>query len=209
MAAAVIDADLLRIGALALRRAQVAAPLVAGALLPLLAWAVPHPPDPLAVLRWAGLLLACAWLAAVDEPSTEVANASPHPGAVRLAHRVGAVGLVVVPVWTAASVLVRWRDPGVPTASLTLEFVSLSVVGVAIAAGLRARRHGDPQAHLAAAALVVGFGAAQAMPRWYALFAGQTWGPPFVAAHLRWAAVLLLGTAIIAAAVRDPLERRG
>jgi hypothetical protein len=56
---------------------------------------------------------------------------------------------------------------------------------------------------LLAGALVV-----NGLPRGWALMAQQTWGPPWLAAHLRWAAVLLAGVGLAALLLRDAFDRR-
>ena len=47
-----------------------------------------------------------------------------------------------------------------------------------------------------------------ALPRWYTLQQGQTWGPPWQAAQIRWLALLLVGAGVVTLALRDPVTRR-
>jgi hypothetical protein len=56
--------------------------------------------------------------------------------------------------------------------------------------------------------VVVAAFVSDAIPRAWRLNQDQFWGPPWEAAHIRWAAVLLFGVAVLALAMRDPLGHR-
>ncbi len=159
------------------------------------------------VLRGAGVLLACALVTTVDDPSGEVVAAAPVPRAVRTGLRVLAGGAVVLTAWVAAALLVEWRAPAVPVLGLGLEALSLCALGVAAAAGLRAWRDQHAPSHVALVAVVALAFLTGALPRWYALQQEQTWGPPWEAAQIRWFAVLLVGAGLVTLALRDPLAR--
>jgi hypothetical protein len=88
-----------------------------------------------------------------------------------------------------------------------VETLALGVVGLALGAGLRAWRDVHHPAHLAVVGLVAVTFLSAAAPRWYALQQSQTWGPPWEATRIRWAAVLLVGTGVVLLALRDPLVR--
>jgi hypothetical protein len=157
------------------------------------------------VLRGVGVLLACALVTAVDDPSGEVVAASPFPRVVRTAARVLAGTVVVATCWLAAAVLVEWRAPGVPVLGLGVEALALAGLGLAVATGLRAWRDQHTPAHVALVAVVALAFLSSALPRWYALQQGQTWGPPWQAAQIRWAGLLLLAAGMVTLALRDPL----
>jgi hypothetical protein len=159
------------------------------------------------VLRGAGVLLACALVTTVDDPSGEVVAASSVPRWVRTGVRVLAGGAAVLAAWVVAALLVEWRAPEVPALGLGVEALALGALGVAVAAGLRAWRDQHAPSHVAMAAVVAMAFLTSALPRWYALQQDQTWGPPWEAAQIRWYAVLLVGAGLITLALRDPLAR--
>lgn len=198
---------LVRASFLLLRQPTVLVPAAASLLLPGLMIGVLDTPAVLTILRWTGVLLACVLIAAVDDPSGEVLAASPYPRAVRVAARVGPAVAFAVAVWALAAGLVEWRQPAFPVLPVAVEALGVATVGVALAAGLRAWRDLHRPSQVAAMLLLAVFATAEAMPRWYDLMVVQTWGPPWQAAHLRWAAVTLLGLSVLVAALRDPLGR--
>jgi hypothetical protein len=159
------------------------------------------------VLRGSGVLLACALVTAVDDPSGEVAAASPFPRSVRTVVRVLAGATVVASCWVAAAVLVHLQAPDVPVPALGLEVLALAGLGLAVATGLRAWRDQHTPSHVALVAVVAIAFLTSALPRWYALQQEQTWGPPWEAAQIRWLAVLLVGGGLVTLALRDPLAR--
>jgi hypothetical protein len=160
------------------------------------------------VLRGAGVLLACALVTTADDPSGEVAAASPFPRAVRTAVRVLVGAAALTATWAAAATVVRWRAPDVPVLGLGLESLALAALGLAVATGLRAWRDQHAPSHAAVVAVAVLAFVGTALPRWYALQQGQTWGPPWQAAQIRWLALLLVGAGVVTLALRDPLSRR-
>ena len=159
------------------------------------------------VLRGAGVLLACALVTAVDDPSGEVAAASPFPRWVRTVARVLAGAAVVATCWVAAAVLVRLQAPDVPVPALGVEALALAGLGLAVATGLRAWRDQHTPSHVALVAVVAIAFLTSTLPRWYALQQEQTWGPPWEAAQIRWLALLLVGGGLVTLALRDPLAR--
>jgi hypothetical protein len=159
------------------------------------------------VLRGAGVLLACALVTAVDDPSGEVAAASPFPRAVRTAVRVLVGAAVLTTAWAVAAAVVQWRAPDVPVLGLGLESLALAALGLAVATGLRAWRDQHAPSHVALVAVVATAFLSGVLPRWYALQQEQTWGPPWQAAQIRWLALLLVGGGLVTLALRDPLAR--
>lgn len=201
-------APLLRAAVLPLRHSMLPAVLVAAVLLPVATFDWLDSERALVVLRWLGVLLTVGWLSAVDDPAGEVVAASPYPRALRTFARVLLAGVLVVPAWAWAALLVHLRQPFFPILSVSLEALALAVAGIAVATGLRAWRDVHLPAQLASLGVLAFFALAAGLPRRYALQVDQTWGPPWTATHLRWIAVLLLGLAVVAVALRDPLAAR-
>lgn len=162
----------------------------------------------LRVLRGVGVLLACAWAGATDDPAGEVVAASPYPRHVRALARVGAAFPPLVAVWAVAAVLVQVRAPEVPVLGLGVEALALGLLGLAIGTGLRAWHDLHQPAHTATLALVLLAFVMSAAPRWYALHQVQTWGPPWEAAQIRWWGLGLVAAGVLALALHDPLPRR-
>ena len=158
------------------------------------------------LLRGAALLLAAGLVTTVDDPTGEVLAASPYPLAVRTATRI-LVGLaVVVPAWLAIVGIVATRVSEVPTAALTLEALGMAAVGLALATGLRRWRAQHQPSYVAGPGLFLTVLALNAVPPRWALLTDQTWGPPWAATHLRWAALCLSAFALVRLAMRDPLD---
>jgi hypothetical protein len=161
----------------------------------------------LRVLRGVGVLLACAWVVTVDDPAGEVTAATPYPRALRTLMRVAVGSAPLLAGWFGAVVVVGWRAPDVPGGAVGVETLALGVAGLALGAGLRAWRDLQQPAYLAVVGLVAIAFLSAAAPRWYALQQAQTWGPPWEAARIRWAALLLVGGGVLVLALRDPLAR--
>lgn len=157
------------------------------------------------VLRGVGLLLACAWVSTQDDPMGEVAAGSPYPRAVRSLAR-AAVGLVLLlPLWVGAVLLGEWRGGDLTVLPLALEAAGLGLAGVATAAALRAWGDRHQPSYLAVPAVLALGIAINSLPRGWAMVPFQTWGPPWEAAQLRWAALALLCVGLLVGALRDPL----
>ena len=199
---------LLRASLVVVRQPTLAAPAFAALLLPVVMIGVLDSGDLLTVLRWEGVLAACVLIAAVDDPSGEVLAAAPYSRAARVGARLAVALGIGVPLWALAGVLAHLREPSLPVLALAVEALALSAVGIAVAIGLRCWRDLHRPSQLAAIVLLATYAALGAAPRWYALEVAQTWGPPWVAAHLRWSALAVLGGAVVVAALRDPLDRR-
>lgn len=202
-----VPGSLLRGSLLPVRQPTVLAPAAAALALPVLMVGVLDTGGVLTILRWTGVLLVCVLIAAVDDPSGEVLAASPYSRAARTCARLALAAAFAVPAWALAAALVDWREPWFPLLPLALEALALATVGVALAAGLRAWRDLHRPSHVAAMLLLAVVVLAETLPRWYDVMAVQTWGPPWQAAHVRWAALGLLGLAACASALRDPLRR--
>lgn len=161
------------------------------------------------VLRGVGVLLACAWVATMDDPSGEVVAASPYPRHERSLMRATAGAFVVLPVWVLAATVAELSFDPTPVWGLSLEALAMGVGGLAIGAGLRAWTVHYSASYLAVIGVVVLAIGTNAMPRGWAMVQGQSWGPPWEAAQIRWAALLLLVVGVFAAAVRDPMSSPG
>ena len=159
------------------------------------------------VLRGVGLLLACAWVSATDDPAGEVVAASPYPRHVRTLARVLAALPPLVLVWVAAAVVVQVRAPETPVLGLGVETLALGLLGLGIGTALRAWHDLHQPAYAASLGLVLLTVVMAGSPRWYALQQEQTWGPPWEAAQIRWFAVLLVGVGLVTLALRDPFAR--
>lgn len=163
----------------------------------------------LRVLRGVGLLLACAWVSATDDPAGEVVAASPYPRHVRTLARVLAALPPLVLVWVAAAVLVQVRAPETPVLALGVETLALGLLGLGIGTALRAWHDLHQPAYAATLGLVLLTVVMSASPRWYALHQTQTWGPPWEAAQLRWWGLVLVAAGLVALALHDPLRTAG
>lgn len=160
------------------------------------------------VLRGVGVLLACAWVSTMDDPMGEVAAGSAYPRSVRSLTR-AVVGLaVIVPLWTGVALLGEWRTEEVSLLPLALEAAGLGLAGVAAAAGLRAWGDRHQPSYLAVPGVVALAVGINSLPRGWAMVPFQTWGPPWEAAQLRWAALALLCGGMLVAALRDPMADR-
>jgi hypothetical protein len=160
------------------------------------------------VLRGVGVLLACAWVCTMDDPMGEVAAGSAYPRSVRSAAR-AAVGLAVVaPLWVGTALVGEWRTEELSLLPLALEAAGLGLAGVAGAAGLRAWGDRHQPSYLVVPGVVALAVGINSLPRGWAMVPFQTWGPPWEAAQVRWAALALLCVGLLVAAVRDPMSRR-
>ena len=158
------------------------------------------------VLRGVGILLACAWVATMDDPSGEVVAASPYSRRVRSLVRATAGAFVVLPVWGLAATVAEARFEPTPVWGLSLEALAMGVGGLAIGAGLRAWTVHYSASYLGVIGVVVLAIGAHALPRDWAMVQEQVWGPPWEAAQIRWLALLLLVVGVLAAALRDPID---
>lgn len=162
----------------------------------------------LRLVRGVGLILACAWVAAVDDPAGEVTAASPYPRPARTGARFLAAGSVVVVAWAACSAAVQVVVPATPVLPLAVEALALAALGLAVGAGLRAWRDIHRPSHLAVVGLLALALLTNVVPQTYVLIQAQTWGPPWEASLIRWAALGLVGLGVLGLATRDPLARR-
>jgi hypothetical protein len=202
-----VNRSLLAASWLAVRRAPLLVPVLAA--LALVAATVPVQDDghAIQVLRGVGVLLAAGWLATMDDPAGEVAAGSPYPRAMRSLARMLAGLAVVVPVWLLAAATAQWRLAATPVLGLAVEAAALCAAGVAIGAGLRAWTGQHSPSYLAVIGLLATALSTGMLPRGWTMVQEQIWGPPWQAAQLRWAALLLVAVGVLVLALRDPLHR--
>lgn len=160
------------------------------------------------LMHGVGLILACAWVAAVDDPAGEVTAASPYSRAQRTNTRLLAAGAVVVPAWVGCATAVALVVPVTPVLDFGLEGLALAALGQALGAGLRAWRGIHLPAHFAAFGLLALALLANLLPGTYVMIQTQTWGPQWEASLVRWAALALVGVGMLGLALRDPLTVR-
>ena len=194
--------ELIRTGHLVrgLRRA----PLVVGALTVgglLALYRADDPAGGIGSLRMIGLILVLGSGFALDDAAAPTLQASPYPLVRRMCLRIGCTATVVVPLWTFALTRVHHVSLAV---GLTIELLAgLAVVWAAAAWG---RRWGFDEPGIATAPVLLALlYLAVAVPR-TRLLVGP--GPQWLAAHLRWTAVLAAAVALLAFAMRDPMTRR-
>jgi hypothetical protein len=161
------------------------------------------------VLRGVAVLVACAAAATTDDPCGEVLAASPYPRPVRSAARFVVGCAVLLPLWLVALVVSHLRDEGIPMIGLSLEAVGLIGLGLAVGAVMRANRDIHQPSGYALPTLLAVTLALHQLPAGWRMMTDQTWGPPWEAGQIRWAAFLLGCLGVVVIAWRDPLERPG
>ena len=193
-----VGSELIRTGYLmrGLRRAPPAVgALTVGGLLTL--FRAGDPAGGIGALRAVGLTLVLGSGFALDDAAAPTLQASPYPLVRRMCLRIGCAGAVVVPLWTLALVWIHHLSLAV---GLTVELLgALAVVWATAAWG---RRLGFDEPGIATAPVLLGLlYLAIALPRTQLLVEP---GPQWLAAHLRWAAVLAGAATLLAVAMRDP-----
>jgi hypothetical protein len=160
------------------------------------------------VLIAVGIILAFALVAAVDDPAGPVLAASPYSLTRRCLYRLAAAGAVAAPVWLVAAVAVAWRAELSAIPTLALQTLALWIVGVGIALCVWRVSASVAPSYVAAPVLVCLTLALDALPRGWQLFNAQSWGPPWVAAQLRWIAVLVFAVSVTGLLLRDAMDQR-
>ena len=202
--------DRIRYGWRALPRLSVVGGCAAAGILGGAAWrALDEPPTALMVLRGAAVLLACAVAFAVDDPAGDVLAASPTPLRRRVGLRILLAGAGAAAVWGALLLLARAAGGAPPAAELSLEALTLTVVGLAVSLGLQAWRGIDSPGILAAPAVAGAVLATFALPSKWALLTPGPGLPGWQEAHERWGALLAVAGVLAVLATRDRAARRG
>lgn len=158
------------------------------------------------VLHGVALLVAAAVASSTDDPSADVAAATPHPRHVRTLGRLLVALAVAVPAYLAAAGVAELRAQQTPLQSLMVEAVVLVLAAAAIGTALRDRGVHAPAYPAGLGVLLLAF-ALEWLPRGWAMIDPQTWGPPWQAALLRWLALGLLCVAVLLRALREPAAR--
>jgi hypothetical protein len=183
------------------------APVTAALVLLAASWPVlgTHGPQ---VLIAVTVVLAFALLAAVDDPAGPVLAASPYSLTRRCMYRLAAAVAIAAPVWLLAAATVAWRADGISVRAFALQAAALWTIGVGIALYVWRSSASVSPSYVAGPVLLSVTMGSDALPRGWQLFNAQTWGPPWIAAQLRWTALLVLAVALIMLLLRDALDRR-
>jgi hypothetical protein len=157
-------------------------------------------------LRVVGLILVLGSGFALDDAAAPTLQSSPYPLARRIGLRIGFAATIVVPLWTLAVLRLLPSGPaGGPHGQwslgggLTIELLAaLAVVWATAAWG---RRRGLDEPGIATAPVLLGLAFLASMHPRARLLVGP--GPDWLAAHLRWAALLVCAAGLLALAMRD------
>jgi hypothetical protein len=176
--------------------------LVAGAVLVWKAGDVHDAAGRVTLLRVVAVLLVISVVNIVDDDAANLLAPVPVTLAWRSGVRFGLAAAAVAAPWAAA---LLWVRPGRLSAPLTLECAALAAFGLAVASGI-VRWSEAREAGLAAGPAVLGAAISAILlpPRW-TMFAGPD--ADWWDAHLRWAAVLGVATAVLILSLRDPAGR--
>lgn len=160
------------------------------------------------VLTGVTAILAFGLVCAVDDPAAGILAATPYSPTRRSLCRITAAVAVLVPVWLAAAAVVAVRADGLSMRMLGLEALTLWTLAVAVALGVGRASSSVAPSYVATPVLLGVILAAGNLPPGWEMFDAQPWGPPWIAAQLRWLAALLTASAVAAMLLRDPLDRQ-
>jgi hypothetical protein len=148
-------------------------------------------------------VLACALATTAEDPTAEVAAASPHPRWLRCATRLSIGVALVLPIAVLALTLF---DAGA-TGGGALQMLVVLLSGPAIGFGVWAWADLAQPAYAAMTGVLCWSLAIWMLPAPWGFVGVQPWGPPWDAALIRWGALILLGLAVVLGTWRDPLTR--
>jgi hypothetical protein len=118
------------------------------------------------------------------------------------------VGLAVIaPLWVGTALVGEWRTEELSLLPLALEAAGLGLAGVAAAAALRAWGERHQPSYLVVPGVVALAVGINSLPRGWAMVPFQTWGPPWEAAQVRWAALALLCAVLLVSCAGSSLEK--
>ncbi len=159
-------------------------------------------------LRGVVLLFAVAVVFAFDDPTTDVADASPVPRRVRATVR-GAVQIVpAMTMWFTVLALMSARIAApVPAGRLWLEAAGMALAGWAIASWWRRARGETCGGVIAGPVLIVLVLVAHRLPPSFALFVPDPETLLWDDMQWRWVTLLAVAMAALGLALRDPLSR--
>jgi len=184
-------------------RAGLAAPLGAALLLVVVCAQWFGGGHDLELLRCVAFLLTAAVVSAVDDPAAETLAAAPYTLAARTLGRIVVATFAAAAVWAVALAVAATTAPGVPLLGISLQGLGIAVIGVTCAAGLRRFGQLHEPAVIAIPLVLALLLAAQIIPRQWALLGDQTWGTTWIAAQVRWSAVVAFGVGVTACALAD------
>lgn len=150
-------------------------------------------------------VLACGLATTAEDPTAEVAAASPYPRWLRCAARLSIGFMLVLPM---AVVAITLFDPDSAWTGGTLQMLAILLGGPAIGFALWAWADLAQPAYAAMAGALCWSLAIWALPAAWSIVGIQPWGPPWDAVLVRWTALILLGVAIMLTTWRDPALRR-
>jgi hypothetical protein len=160
------------------------------------------------VLAAVAVVLGLALQSAVDDPERSILAAAPYPLATRVLNRVAAVVSFAAPVWLVAAAVIRWQLPAAPLRALTLQTLALWAVAVMVALCVWRASASTTPSYIASPLFLGVVLAGNVLPPRWQMFDAQQWGPPWVAAQLRWCALLLFAAGVIALLLDDPNRPR-
>jgi len=200
-------AVLLRASLRGVRGAGVGVPVVAALVLVASTFAVTESygsPLLLAVT----VILGFALQAAVDDPERSILAAAPCALPRRTLSRVAAAGSFTLPVWLLAAAVTRWHLAATPVPALVLQTATLWVVGVVVAMSAWRASDSPHPSYIAAPVLLAMVLVGTLLPPQWRMFDAQQWGPPWLAAQLRWCAVFSASVGVLALLLTDPMTSR-
>lgn len=158
------------------------------------------------VLGAVGVLLGFALQAAVDDPERSILAAAPYSLASRSLHRVAVATALALPVWLVAAGVARVHTSSIPVASMALQVVVIWGLAVAIGVGVCRASPSPSPSYLATPVLLGLVLIAHVLPRQWQIFDAQPWGPPWIAAQLRWCGLLLVAVGLVTLLLREPMD---
>jgi hypothetical protein len=153
------------------------------------------------------LLTALAVAVSFDDPTGDVATAAPVPRSTWTAARTVVTLERVLPVLVVGFLVAWLRFRPLPGWGLVAETTGHLVAALAVVAGLRAWRGTHLPSYPAGGGVLLVALVTRALPGGWAMVDPQPWGPPYEAALWRWLGLVLVALAVLAVAVRDPLDR--
>jgi len=186
------------------RGARVGVPVVA-ALVPVASTFVVTESYDSQMLLAVTVILGFALQAAVDDPERSILAAAPYALASRTLGRVAAASSFTLPVWLLAVAVTRWHLATMPFTALVVQTATLWLVAVVVAMSAWRVSTSPNPSYVATPVLLAMVLLATLLPPQWRMFDAQQWGPPWIAAQLRWCAVLTLAAGLLALLLADPM----
>jgi hypothetical protein len=160
------------------------------------------------VLLAVTVVLACALQSAIDDPERSILEATPSSLARRALNRVAAAAVLVVPVWLVVAVTLGRRAHPIPPYALGLQVLTVWTMAVAVAMCVWRASASTTPSYVASPVLLGLVLVGQVLPPRWQMFNVQPWGPPWIAAHIRWCSLLLIAIALLVLLLSDEFARR-